>query len=120
MLERASDREGRRRAREAREPSLEEGLLYRAMRRAANKQTAAAHAKDAERLVEFVCECRDRACERTIRVPHYVYCRILEAGDQYLLQMGHHASARYRTIVAFGVMAIEEDEKEIEEGLESS
>jgi hypothetical protein len=113
VLERASDREDRRRAREAREPSLEEGLLCRALRRAANEQTAAAHAEDPERLVELVCECRDAGCERTVRVPLYAYCRILEAGDHYLLQTGHHASPRYRTIVAFGLIAIEEDEEEI-------
>lgn len=113
MLERASDKESRRRAREAREPSLEEGVAFRTMRRAANEQTAAAQVEDAERLVEFVCECLNGDCERSVRVPLFVYSRILEAGNQYLLQTGHHASPRRRTILAFGLMAIEEDEEEI-------
>jgi hypothetical protein len=50
----------------------------------------------------------NEGCERTVRVPLYVYGRILESGDQYLLQTGHHASPRYRTILAFGLTTIEE------------
>jgi hypothetical protein len=33
---------------------------------------------------------------------------MVEAGDQYLLQAGHHAFASYRTIVTVGLMRIEE------------
>jgi transketolase N-terminal domain/subunit len=47
-------------------------------------------------------------CERSVRVPLYVYARVLEARDQCILHSGHHAFARYRTIVAFGLMRIEE------------
>lgn len=109
MLESARTKENRRRAREANEPSLEEGLSFRAARRSANRRkAAAAPAKDAQRLVDLECECVNVSCERSLRVPLYVYERILEANGQYLLQTGHHASPRYRTIVAFGVTAIEE------------
>jgi hypothetical protein len=110
MLESARTRENRRRAREAREPSQEEGAAFRAARRARNEQKAAGKpASDHEALVEFECECVKGDCERTLRVPLYVYRRMLEAGDQYLLQTGHHPSARYRTIVTFGVTSIEEE-----------
>jgi hypothetical protein len=46
-------------------------------------------------------------CERSVKVPPDVYRRILDA-DQYLLQAGHHAFARYRTIISVGQMRIEE------------
>ena len=109
MLESASTRESRRRAREASEPSPERKTAVRTARRTANKRKAAgAPAKDAQRLFEFECECMNEGCERTVRVPLYVYGRILESGDQYLLQTGHHASPRYRTILAFGLTTIEE------------
>jgi hypothetical protein len=109
VLESARTKENRRRAREASEPSLEEGLNFRAARRSANQRKAAtAPAKDAQRLLEFECECVNGSCERSLRVPLYVYQRILEADGQYLLQTGHHASPRYRTIVAFGLTTIEE------------
>ena len=109
MLESARTRENRRRAREASEPSLEEGLTLRAARRSANRlKAAAAPAKNPQRLLEFECECVNGNCERSLRVPLYVYERILEANGQYLLQTGHHASPRYRTIVASGVTTIEE------------
>ena len=58
--------------------------------------------------VELDCECTKSDCERSVRVPLYVYGRLVEAGDQYLLQTGHHAFSRYRTIVAFGLLSIEE------------
>ncbi len=110
MLESARTRENRRRAREESQPTLEEGVAFRAARRSANQRTAAGiKGKDEERLVEFECECVRGDCERRVRVPAYVYRRVLEAGDQYLLQTGHHASPRYRTIVAFGLMSIEEE-----------
>ena len=109
VLESARTRENRRRVREASEPSLEEGKKFRTARRNANqRKAAAAPAKDAKRLVEFECECTEGSCDRLLRVPLYVYNRILEAEGQYLLQTGHHASRRYRTIVAFGVTTIEE------------
>ena len=109
MLESASTRESRRRAHEASEPSREQMTAVRKTRRTANKRKAvAAPAKDAQRLFEFECECVNEDCERTVRVPLYVYSRILESGNQYLLQTGHHASPRYRTILAFGLTTIEE------------
>lgn len=110
MLESARTRENRRRAREGSEPSLEEGERFRAARRNANERKAAtAPAKDPKRLIEFECECTDGGCDRVLRVPLYVYERILEAEHQYLLQSGHHAARRYRTIVAFGITTIEEE-----------
>jgi hypothetical protein len=110
VLESARTRENRRQAREAREQSVEEGEAFRAVRRAANVRTAAAKpGTDAQGLVEFECECVRSDCERTVRVPLYVYKRMLDAGDQYLLHTGHHASSRYRTIVSFGVTSIEEE-----------
>jgi hypothetical protein len=109
VLESARTRDQRRRAREEREPSPEEGLAVRTARRNANRAKAsAAPAKDAEHLVEFECECVNTDCERTVRAPLYVYRRILDSQSQYLLQTGHHASPRYRTIVVFGLMTIEE------------
>jgi hypothetical protein len=109
VLESARTRENRRRAHEANEPSLEEGLAFRTARRQANQRKAAATSPTkTQDLIEFECECLSGDCERTVRVPLYVYQRVLEAGDQYLLQSGHHASARYRTIVSFGLTTIEE------------
>ena len=109
MLESASTRDSRRRAREASEPSPERMTAVRTARRTTNRRkAAAAPAKDAKHLFEFECECVNENCERTVRVPLYVYGRILESGNQYLLQTGHHASPRYRTILAFGLTTIEE------------
>ena len=65
-------------------------------------------ATDAQGLVDFACECINPDCERSVKVPLYVYSRVLEAGDQYLVQAAHHAFARYRTIVTFGLIRIEE------------
>lgn len=109
MLESVSTRERRRSAREKSQPSVEEGLAFRAARRQANqRKTAALPAKKAQDLVELACECVSGGCEHPVRVPLYVYRRVLEAGNQYLLHTGHHASPRYRTIVTFGTMTIEE------------
>jgi hypothetical protein len=109
VLESASTRDRRRRAREESEPSLEEGLAFRAVRRQANqRKSAVLPAKKAQDLVELACECLDGGCEHSVRVPLYVYRRVSEAGNQYLLHRGHHASPRYRTIVTFGTMTIEE------------
>jgi hypothetical protein len=88
---------------------LDEGDVHRVSRRTANEKLAGrAPAGDNQGLVEFACECMNADCERTVRVPLYVYCRMVEAGDQYLVQAGHHAFARNRTIVTLGLMRIEE------------
>lgn len=86
------------------------GIAHRVERRRANRQLASqAHPPvDAQGLVEFACECTKEDCERVVKAPLFVYRRLLEAGDQYLLQAGHHAFARYRTIVTLGLMRIEE------------
>ena len=52
-------------------------------------------------------EIGDRVGQRQISTTLDVYTRVLEA-DHYLLQAGHHAFARYRTIVSVGMMRIEE------------
>jgi hypothetical protein len=86
------------------------GPAFRVARRNANRRKAAEvePKTDAQGLVEFACECTKSDCERSVRVPLYVYNRVLEARDQYLLQNGHHAFAQYRTIVSLGLMRIEE------------
>ena len=56
---------------------------------------------------ELACECTKVDCERLVKVPLYVYRRMLES-DQYLLQAGHHAFPQYRTIISVGLMRIEE------------
>jgi hypothetical protein len=87
----------------------QEGAAHRVSRRRANVRRAALDdlATDAQGLVEFACECRMSDCERSVRVPLYVYRRVVESGDQYLLQAGHHAFERYRTIVSLGLVRIE-------------
>ena len=88
---------------------LDEGDAHRVARRAANEKLATGDPPgDNQGLVEFACECMDAECERLVRVPLYVYRRMVEAGDQYLVQAGHHAFARNRTIVTLGLMRIEE------------
>ncbi len=88
---------------------LDEGGVHRVARRTANAKLAGGKpAGDAQGLVEFACECMTAECERMVRVPLYVYQRMIEAGDQYLVQAGHHAFARNRTIVTLGLMRIEE------------
>lgn len=89
---------------------VQDGIAHRVAQREANQRKAAeiAPATDAQGLVEFACECKSTDCERTVRVPLYVYQRMSEAGDQYLLQAGHHAFTNYRTIVTIGLMRIEE------------
>ena len=90
--------------------AVQEGVAHRVERRRANRTTASAAAVpvDAQGLVELACECSASDCERSVKVPLYVYQRMLESGDQYLLQAGHHAFAQYRTIVSIGLMRIEE------------
>ena len=89
---------------------VEDGIVQQTSRRLANEKKAAGSspATDPQGLVEFACECNKADCEKSVRVPLYVYRRMLEAGDQYLLQSGHHAFATYRTIVTIGLMRIEE------------
>ena len=87
-----------------------DGATHRAARRGANRLKAAQiePETDAQGLVEFACECTKCDCERTVRVPLYVYQRLLDAKDQYLLQAGHHAFEHHRTIVSLGLVRIEE------------
>lgn len=87
----------------------EEGILHRVARRDSNRLACAEGRSptDAQSLVELSCECTRVDCDRSLKVPLYVYRRMLEA-DQYLLQAGHHAFARYRTIISVGLMRIEE------------
>jgi hypothetical protein len=90
--------------------ALDEGIAHRIAARQANEQKASQTkpSTDAQGLVEFSCECTKAECDRSVRVPLYVYQRMLEAGNQYLLQAGHHAFTSYRTIVTLGLMRIEE------------
>lgn len=81
-----------------------------AARRLSNERKAAAAnpTADLQGLIEFTCECNRPECDRPVKVPLYVYRRMVESGDQYLLQAGHHAFTTYRTIVSVGLMRIEE------------
>lgn len=87
----------------------QDGISHRVARRAANQRAVAGDKQrtDAQGLVELACECNRFECERTVKVPLYVYQRMLDA-DQYLLQAGHHAFPQYRTIISVGLMRIEE------------
>lgn len=87
----------------------QEGVAHRVAARRANERLAAQDdlPTDAQGLVELACECTKVECDRVVKVPLYVYRRMLEA-DQYLLQAGHHAFAQYRTIISVGLMRIEE------------
>jgi hypothetical protein len=87
---------------------MEELALHVARRHENERKAARSPAEDAQGLVEFGCECVRTDCERSVRVPLYVYRRILEADNQCLVQAGHHAFTSYRTIVAFGLLSIEE------------
>jgi hypothetical protein len=90
--------------------SAVEGAAHRDYRREANRRKAeqADLATDPQGLVEFACECTRSDCERSVRVPLYVYRRLREAESQHLLQAGHHAFEHYRTIVSLGLVRIEE------------
>ena len=87
----------------------QDGVEHRLARRGANRRASAAARPDTDtqNLVELACECTRVECERLVKVPLYVYRRMLEA-YQYLLQAGHHAFPRYRTIISVGLMSIEE------------
>lgn len=90
--------------------AAQEGIAHRIERRNANELKAAEvdPRTDAQGLVEFACECKRADCEKVVKVPLYVYRRMVETGEQYLLQAGHHAFASHRTIVSVGLMRIEE------------
>jgi hypothetical protein len=90
--------------------AAQEGIAHRVARRRSNGRIAAEAEPptDAQGLVEFGCECTKSDCERSVKVPLYVYRRMVEAGDQYLLQSGHHAFERHRTIISVGLVRIEE------------
>ena len=87
----------------------QDGISHRVAQRAANRRTVGVEKPrtDAQGLIELACECNQFDCERTVKAPLYVYQRMLHA-DQYLLQAGHHAFPRYRTIISVGLMRIEE------------
>lgn len=87
----------------------QDGISHRVTQRDANRRAAAADgtATDTQGLVELGCECTKAECDRMVKVPLYVYRRMMDA-DQYLLQAGHHAFAQYRTIISIGLMRIEE------------
>lgn len=86
-----------------------DGPDHHLMRRGENERKASfSPSPDAQGLIEFACECTNSDCERLVKVPLYVYRRILAAGNQSLLQAGHHAFPSYRTIVSVGLMSIEE------------
>ena len=86
-----------------------DGKTHHVARRRENRQLAATTPPaDPQAVVEFGCECSKIDCERSVKVPLYVYRRILDSGNQFLLQAGHHAFPQYRTIVTVGLMSIEE------------
>jgi len=89
--------------------AAQEGIAHRVERRRANQSLASGLSSetDADRLVEFACECKAADCERSVTVPLYVYRRIVDARDQYLLHAGHHAFTSYRTILEIGLTRIE-------------
>ena len=84
-----------------------DGVGHRVARRDANRRAITRSESDTQDLVELGCECTRVECERSVKVPLYVYRRMLEA-DQYLLQAGHHAFPQYRTIISVGLTRIEE------------
>ncbi len=90
--------------------TAQDGIAHRVARRQENQQKASGlnPETDAQGFVEFACECKKVDCERSVKAPLYVYQRMTESGDQYLLQAGHHAFTNYRTIVSIGLMRIEE------------
>jgi hypothetical protein len=90
--------------------TVHEQIAHRVASRERNERTArdASLAADEQALVEFDCECTSVDCQRAVTVPLYVYHRLLEARNQYVLHAGHHAFSSYRTIIARGLMRIEE------------
>jgi hypothetical protein len=90
--------------------AAQDGIAHRVAQRRANESKIAGlrSEADTQALVAFACECQKADCERSVTVPLYVYRRMVEAGNQYLLQAGHHAFASYRTILSIGLTRIEE------------
>jgi hypothetical protein len=87
---------------------MDERAHHVARRRENVSKAAADPQADPQGLLEFGCECSRSDCERSVKVPLYVYRRILDSGTQCLLQAGHHGFPTYRTIVSVGLMRIEE------------
>lgn len=92
------------------DPAAGEGTAHRTAAQRSNRKLAQARnpETDDQGLVAFACECTKPDCDRSVRVPLYVYQRVLDSGNQCLVQAGHHAFARNRTIVTRGLMRIEE------------
>lgn len=90
--------------------AVQEKIAHRVASRGANERKAggAGPVTDEQTLVELACECTNSDCDRSLLVPLGVYRRMLEAGNQYLLQAGHHAFPHYRTIVTTGLTRVEE------------
>ena len=90
--------------------TVQAAIAHRVASRDANELKAGVPSPvtDEQALVEFACECTNVDCDRSIQMPLQVYRRMLETGNQYLLQAGHHAFTSYRTIVAAGLMRVEE------------
>jgi hypothetical protein len=89
--------------------AAQDGIAHRVARRRENHGRVSALGSDADgnQAVEFACECKAADCDRVLTVPLYVYRRIIDAPDQYLLRAGHHAFASYRTIVEIGLTRVE-------------
>jgi hypothetical protein len=89
--------------------AAQNGIAHRVERRQANASKAAGLSlePDDRKLVEFACECKSADCEGSVTVPLYVYRRITDARDHYLLRAGHHAFASYRTILEIGLTRVE-------------
>jgi transketolase N-terminal domain/subunit len=87
----------------------QDGIAHRVARRNANKRTSATTdaTTDGQGLADLGCECARIDCDLSVRMPLDVYRRMVEA-DQYILRRGHHAFASYRTIIATGLIRIEE------------
>jgi hypothetical protein len=88
----------------------QKGIAHRVASREANERKAGetGPAIDERAFLELACECTNVDCERFVKIPLYVYRRLVVAGNQYLLQAGHHTFPSYRTIVETGLMRIEE------------
>ena len=64
----------------------QEGISHRVSRRASNRKTSTTQPKaDGQGLVELACECTKIDCDRLVKVPLYVYQRMIDA-QRSLLQ----------------------------------
>ena len=90
--------------------TVQQAIAHRVASRDANELKAGGLSPGADEhvLVELACECTNVDCRRSIQVSLDAYRRMLEAGNQYVLRAGHHAFTSYRTIVAAGLMRVEE------------